>query len=588
MLAYQQILSLLIILLVIIFLYKELFRPSVVFLMAVVLFMVSGILTPQEALAGFSNTQIVTVILLLVISNIIRKTAVIDGIFNKLFRHGFSYKGFIGRMMLYVAGTSAFLNNTPLVAMLIPYVHDWGKKNGIAPSKILIPLSYAAILGGMTTLIGTKIHLITSGFVLESGLPALDIFDFTYVGLPLIFIGTGYMLLVGHRLLPEKKDVLDDFAEKSREYIAETVILEGSSLIGKSIEEAGLRHLKGLFLVEILRAEQKIAPVAPDEILRKGDRLIFAGVTDTIIDLIQSNKGLSVYKFDTLRQQEKIDIVEAVVPPNSSLKNKKVRDSNFRGIYDAAIIGIHRNGEKLSGKIGSIKLAAGDLLLLITGKNFEKITHSFDDFYVLSKVHEIRNLDLKKAVVSLGGLITVILCAVIFGFALFKGLLLFLCLMLVFRIVRIDEVKESIDLELFAILGFALAMGKAFIQSGTAEMLAQSMVSVAAPFGIIGIMVGLYILTSVLAGLMNSTAALSVTFPIALAAAATIGVEPIPLALLVSFAAAANFITPFGYATNLMVYGPGGYVFKDFIRVGFPLTLIYMISTILILSFIYF
>ncbi len=583
-----QLVVIFVILTMIVVLYKDLFRPVIVFLSAIVIFAVSGILTPQQALSGFSNSQVVTIILLLIISNIIKRSAVLDGIFTKLFKSTYSYKGFLGRMMLYIGGVSAFMNNTPLVATFMPYVNDWGKRNNILPSKILIPLSYGAMAGGMATLIGTSTHLITSGFVIENGLKPLDIFDFSVVGIPMALVVMIYMLLIGNKLLPNRKDALDDFNTKSREYIAETIIQEGSVLAGKTVEDAELRNMKSLFLVEILRGGRTIAPVSPLEVLQEGDILFFAGATDTIVDLIQSKKGLSVYKYDFLEQDSKIDIVEAVVPANSQIINRNVKNSNFTGRYNASIIGVHRKGEKVSGKIGSVRLAAGDLLLLVTGKHFQDKTVNSDDFYVLSEAHEIRNLDLTKAVVSLGGLIIVILMAIFLNFPLFKGLLCLLGILLVFKIATIDEVKKSIDLELFGILGFALAFGTAFIETGAAEVIASSILSVTQPFGILGVMVGLFAMTSILAALMNSAAALSVTFPIAIVTASSLGFEDVtPFALLVSFAAAANFMTPFGYQTNLIIFEPGGYNFKDFTKVGVPLNICYLIGTILILCYMY-
>jgi di/tricarboxylate transporter len=583
----EQLFVLGVVILVIIILYKEWFRPVVVFLMAIAIFAGFGILKPEDAIAGFSNSKIVTIILLLIVSNVIRKAAVIDILFNKLFNKRFTYWGFLGRLMPFTSIISAFMNNTPLVATFMPYIHDWGKKYKIAPSKLLIPLGFAAILGGMSTMIGTSTHLITSGFVEQAGLPPLSIFDFTVVGLPMAVIGVLYILFVGYRLLPERQDAIDDFAAESRNYIAETIVKQDSPLHGKTVGEADLKQLKSLYLAEIIRDKVKITPVSSQEILLEGDILIFAGDTDTIAELIKTRKGLKVHNIeDILEGDTKIDLVETVIPNNSLLIGKTVKESNFTDRFDASIIGVHRNGEKISGKIGSFRLAAGDLLLMITGKSFAN-KRTAGEFYVFSEKHEIRNLDVYKALWSLGGLVTVILASVFLGFALFKGLLVLIASMILFRVTNLEDIKSSIDLELFAVLGFALAFGSAFIESGTADIIAQSLIAVTIPLGTIGVMVGLFALSNLLAGLMNSAAALSVVFPISIATASALGIDPLPFVLLTSFGAAANFITPFGYATNLLVYGYGGYEFKDFSKIGTPLVIIYMIGTIGILGYVY-
>jgi len=401
MLNLDTIIVLAVIIFIVIFLYREIFRPSVVFLIGIVVLSITGILTPHEVLVGFSNEQIAVIVLLLIFGRILNKTSVINLLFDKLFRETKSYLNFLFRMMFGVAGISAFINNTPIVAMLIPYVYNWGKRNKIAESKLMIPLSYASILGGCATLIGTSTNLIVNGLVVESGLESLSIFDFSYVGIPLLFIGIAYILLIGRKLLPAKKDVVEDFEEKTKEYIVDAVVLKDSPLIGKTIEENNLRHLRGLFVVEILRGSKKIAPVKPDEIINEGDMLIFAGMIDTIVDLVNSNMGLSLPKADIIREQEKIDIVEAVVSHNSVLIGKTVKTSDFRKNHDSAILAIHRNNEKLSGKIGNIKLHSGDVLLLLSGKDFWKRVEEWEDLYIITKVKEIHNIDMKKIITSL-------------------------------------------------------------------------------------------------------------------------------------------------------------------------------------------
>ncbi len=587
MLEIDQIIVLAVLVFIVISLYQEIFRPPTTFFIAIVILSTVGILSPHEALSGFANEQIAVIMLLLVLASIIKKTNVIDAIFNKFFKNTRTYRGFISRLMIYVAGSSAFLNNTPIVATLIPYVHEWGIKNNISPSKLLIPLSYAAILGGTATLIGTSTNLIVNGLAMDQGLESLSIFDFTYVGAPLIVIGILYLTFVGYRFLPDIKDALSSFSEKSREYVVETRISETSPLIGKTIEEADLRELGGLFLVEIIRDNHKIAPVSPDTILEDGDILFFAGQVETITDLVQGNMGFEMPQVNNVNKQDKLNVIEAVVPQNSGLVGKTVKQVHFRGRYDAAIIAIHRKGERISGKIGEIEIRPGDLLLLVAGEDFEERTKDSQNIYVISNIRELKDINIFKTTTLSGGLLLAIVCSAMGFISLFKALLILLSIVVILRFVSLSEVKNGLDLNILFIAAFAIAIGKALINTGTATLIANSFLTVFQPMGAIGVLVGIYLVTNILTELVNNAGAASIVFPIAFASATSMGIDPTPYVLAVAYGASASFITPIGYQTNLMVLGPGGYKVKDFTKVGFPLTIIYMIVSCAILSFIY-
>ncbi len=569
-------------------LYTEIFHPAAVFLISVAVLVIFGILKPSEALSGFSNEQIATIILLLLISNIIRKTGIINLYFSKILSDKSSEKTFFAKMFLTVSTLSSFLNNTPIVAMLIPYIYDWCKKKNLYPSKFLIPLSYAAILGGTITLIGTSTNLIINGFVVESGMKPFHVFDFAYVGIPTTLIGFLYMFFIGRKLLPVREDIIKSFLQKKKEYLVETVIQENSELIGKSITEAKLRNLKGLFLVEIIRKNKKISPVSPTEVLEKGDILIFAGETESITDLISSKTGLSLPELCFINSQSsKNEIIEVVISNNSSLINKKVRDTDFRAKYDAAILAVHRNGEKLSGKIGEIILKPGDLLLLLTGKDFWKRAEDTTDFYIVSKVKEIINPDYKKGNFVFFSFILVILLSALKVIPLFTGLLFLLAIFVLFKISSYSEVKKGIDLNLIIIAALSLAIGKAMINTGTADIVANSINFIFSPLGIIGALIGVYLITNILTEFITNIAAASITFPVAVLSAKTFGIDPHAFILAVAYGASASFITPIGYQTNLMVYGVGNYKFKDFVKVGLPLSIIYGTVCIIILYFIF-
>jgi di/tricarboxylate transporter len=592
MLTFELIVVFVVILFILFSLYQELLGATFTFVIAVVTLGFFGILTPREILSGFANEQVAVIILLLLIGDTIRQTGVVEILFDRIFKSAKSYRGFLSRMTLIISSFSAFLNNTPLVAVMMPYVNTWCKKNNISPSKFLMPLSYAAILGGCATLIGTSTNLIVNGLVVDQKiipeLKSLNIFDFAYVGVPMIIIGFLYLLFFGEKLLPSKQDIVDDFSKNTREYLVEAEIRKNSKLIGKTIEEAGLRNLKGLFLVEIIRKSFKIASVKPNIILQQDDLLIFAGDTETIAEMINSDIGLRLPSVGMLYKKKQTEVVEIVISHNSSMINKTVKEIRFRAKYDAAVIAVHRNGERISGKIGDIVINPGDVLLLFTGADFVSRSNHTQDFYFISKVKDFKKLEAYKTWTLLGGIVAVIFLAAFKVVSLFMGLIVLLMVLFSMKIAHPKELSKAIDYNLALIIVMALALGTAMIKSNAAELIADFIINIFLPLGKVGLLFGIYLITAFLAAYITNIAAVAIIFPISLTMASNLELNPIPFVLVVSFAAAANFITPHGYQTNLMVYGPGGYSFKDFFRVGFPLTMIYMVVTVFILHLIYF
>jgi len=571
-----------------VFLYFEIIRPVFVFFICALSLLVFGVIESNELMAGFANEQLAVVVLLLLLSDVIQKTSALEILFLSLFKLSLSYKLFLTKMGYFVAGASAFVNNTPLVAIMLPYVYDWAKRKNISPSKVLIPLSYATILGGTITLVGTSTNLVVNSFVVESGHESLKMFDFTVVGIPITILGVLYMVLFANRILPDRKDAISSFKEKSREYVTETLVQDKSQLIGKTVEEAGLRKLEGLFLVEILRGEERIAPVSPKQTILKDDVLIFAGATNTIIDLIKSNNGLSLPKYTNLPGQESSTIVESVISVNSDLLGKLVKDTNFRGKYDAAIIAINRNGGRISGKIGDVELQSGDLLLMLTGKEFSTRSDDEQDFYVVSQVKEIHTINPLKVIALFAGIVAIFVLSALGVFTLFKGLLLLMLMIGAFRMVKFSELKKSFDVDLYLILVLALCLGKAVMKSGLDIRISNSIIESTDQLGgAFGALAVIYLITNILAMLVTNKAAVAIMFPVALAAATTLKTDPTPFFLAIAFAGCAEFMTPYGYQTNLMVYGPGGYKFRDYIKAGWMLSLLVMISAVTILGFAY-
>ncbi len=592
MFSFDLILVFIVIGFILVSLYWGVIGPSFTFVIGVSILGFFGVLTPKEILGGFANEQIAVVIMLLLIGDIIRQTAVIEVIFDRIFRNARSYRGFQGRMLIIITTLSSFLNNTPLVAVMMPYVNSWCKRKKISPSKFLMPLSYAAILGGCATLIGTSTNLIVNGLVEDQkiipGLEPLKIFDFTAVGLPMMVIGILYILFFGYRLLPDNPAVDDDLVNTTREYLVEAKVRPGSHLIGQSIEQAGFVGDKSYTLVEITREEMKIITFSEGFIIAENDILVFTGDTSSIAQIMEGKAGLQLPEVGMMSKRKKTEIVEIVISQNSSLIGKTVKMVNFRSKYDAAVIAIHRNGVKLREKLSSLNLRAGDVLLLFTGENFLVRTENTTmDFYFISKVRGFVKLEWYKTTVLLGGLLLSILLSAFGVIKLFMGLMVVIIASLSLKITNPKDLSKSIDYNLALIIVLSLALGAAMTKSGAADLLAESIISVFMPFGKVGLLFGIYLITALLAAYITSKAAAAIVFPISLTMAANMGLEPLPFILVVAFASAANFMTPIGFQTNLMVYGPGNYSFNDFLKVGGPLTIIYMIVAVGILSIMY-
>jgi len=571
-------------------LYKEYLKPVLVFIACIAILLVSGVIQPVEALSGFSNENIAVVFLLLVLSDILKKTGLLDVSLNNIFSTKLNYRQFMSRLTISVASISGFVNNTPLVAILSPHVYSWAKNKGISPSKVMMPLSFAAIMGGVITLIGTSTNLVVNGLASDAGLGVqMGMFTFTPIGVPLCIIGCIYLIFLSNKFLPSRKDALEKFEEKRGDYLVETYVNNSSELIGKTVDEASLRSLRGLFLMEIIRDNRVITPVTPYEVIEENDTLIFVGETDTIIDLVKNNTGLSVVGQADQIISEKVDVVEVVISTNSYLSGRLVKDSNFRDRFDAAILAVNRNGEKLSGKVGEQELHSGDLLLVTTGKEFYSRLEETKDLIIISKLRELAPPERATVFSIIAGIIVAFVFAATGIMSLFHSLFLLICILLIARVTKIEEIKRTLDFDLMVILALAIGVGKAISVSGADKYFADGIVYAMSDFGspLLALFV-VYLITNLLTMFVTNAAAVAITFPIAISLMMQMGLDtPIPFMLVTALAASADFMTPFGYQTNLMVYGPGGYKFVDYIKFGFPLTLMYMIVSVLGVAYLY-
>ncbi|OQX96976.1 MAG: SLC13 family permease [Bacteroidetes bacterium 4572_128] len=554
-----------VIIFILISLYKELIKPGFTFIIASATLGFFQIITPSEILMGFANEQVAIIIMLLILGDIFKKTPLLNLVFDKIFQNAKNPKSFLGRMMILVASLSAFLNNTPLVAIMMPYVYNWSKQNKIAVSKLLIPLSFASILGGCTTLIGTSTNMIINGLLLEQkiipDLKSIAIFDFSYVGIPMMIIGILYLYLFSDKILHSNSDSIYEYKNNIRKYIVEIQVKKSSELINKTIKETSLINIEDLFLLEIFRKGKTLSKNPDKIVIREDDILLFVGQTEIIANLINYDKSLII--------------------PSVGMFSKKKK-------YNATVIAIHRNGEKIYGKTKNLKMKAGDVLLLLAEDNFIKRVKDVNDFYVISKIKEIGNLDFYKSLILVGGTILIILLSAFHFIKLFMGLLILLCISVSINISKPKDILKSVDFDLIFVIALSLSIGTAMTKTGMAQIIANFMIYIFMPMGKIGILSGIFIITSLLASYITSKAAAAIIFPISLSISLELEINYMPFVLIVAFASAANFITPIGYQTNLMIFNLGGYKFKDFFKIGLPLTVIYMIVTILIFNYMYF
>ena len=586
-LAYQPYLVLGVIAILFFLIYLELLKPAVSFLLATLIFVIFGIIGTKDVLAGFANSSIASIILMILITASLRKNFRFDTLFNYIFRNTRFYRVFLLKMMALVGFLSSFIPNTPVVALMTPFVYDFGKKNRIAPSKLLIPLSYATIMGGMMTLIGTSTTLVLNGFMSDQGIQGLQVRDLFITGLLVSISGILFMTYIASRLLPNHSDSIQDFSINQRQYLVETLLTSNSRLIGKNIKEAGLRNLQGVYLVEIERMGRMISPVEPEEVIENDDILIFAGDTDNIMDLIDRNMGLKLPEKAHEYRQDKNEVIEVVVSANSNMIGKTVKECRFRQRYDAAIIAVHRNGERISGKIGNIRLKTSDVLLLYSGSDFQNRVDTYRDIYVISKIREIADPGRKKYMAFALIAILAIILFITKGLELFPSLLIIFSIFVGFGMLNSQDIRRELDLNMVGLLVFSLALGNAMVSSGTGDIIARWMIGALSPYGTIGILIAILIVTSILTQFIVNVGAISVIFPVTYALCSDLGINGTPFYIAIAFAASGAFLTPMGYQTNMIIYGPGGYNFRDFFKIGLPVLIVYDTVVFLTLLMLY-
>ncbi len=547
--------------------------------------LLSGVLPADRAFVGLSNPAVIAVGSLFVIAACVQKTGALWFVDKWLLPSGASKKSILNRLMFGVAALSAFLNNTPIVAMMIPRVQAWCEKHKISASQLMIPLSYAAILGGMTTLVGTSTNLIVSGLLQSAGEPGLGMFDIAWVGVPAVILTGAYFSIFGERFLPKYQRSVKVFKEGLRHLLFEVRVDEGSPLEGRSIREAQLRDLKSAYLAHI-RRDKKLIPSSPESVLRVGDILAFQG-NASLIEELHEKYGLSREGPELEdKKGHTMPLYEAVIAPTSYLVGKTLRDAQFRERYHGVVLGIQRRETPLRGPLGRIPLQTGDLLLVEANEGFDQQwNEKRDEFYLVAP----RKASSKSDQTGKGSLAIMILATVIIaataGWAPISVTAFLGALALVgLKFMTPKEAGDSVDLSVLTVIAAALGIGEAIAASGLADWIGKMLAQWAGALGPIGAVAILYLVTNLLTELITNNAAAALMVPVGLSVAEQMSINPIAIAITIAVAASASFMTPIGYQTNMMVMAAGAYHFNDFFRIGFRVNLIVGTLTVGIVS----
>ncbi|CAK1963244.1 Potassium transporter TrkA [Vibrio crassostreae] len=537
-------------------------KPSFIFAGAAFIAFMGGMIDLSSLANNFTNSSLLTLILLILASSALEKTRLISWVSRNISEGRLGTV--VAKLGISTALLSSFTNNTAVVVSLIGAIK---RNQQHAPSKLLIPLSYAAILGGTLTLIGTSTNLIINSFVEDAGLPSLNFFTPTLIGLA-VLVGGVLILIPLSYFLPS----YDDGSQDDLPYFLEARVEPGSPLVGRSVSENNLRALRKLFLAEVIRDGKTTASIDPDFILQARDRLLFCGDVESVATL-QEIQGLTLFGQHHLNGQS---FVEVVVSSSASFCNKTLKTSQFRDRFDAVVVAIRRGHERLEGGLGNITLTAGDTLILVPGKRFEEQRQQHNkEFVLMNDLDSSAKLDADKSTFVLLGFASVIGLALIDAVPIIKGLAGFLLLLVAFGVVQLGELRRRFPVDIVVIVGSALSIAQLMISSGLSERMGLMFMEAFNGWGVFGALVATYFMTLVLTELVTNNAAAALSFPIGYSMAVGYGVDPMPFIMAVLFGASASFISPYGYQTNLLVYSVGNYHLTDYLRIGIPISIVY-------------
>ncbi|MGM0951991.1 MAG: SLC13 family permease [Pseudomonadota bacterium] len=563
------------------------FAPHIVMMAVLVVLSATGIVGPELALAGFSNPGLITVVALFVVAAGVHHSGGVDLLVHYLLGNPRTVRRAQARIALPVTLLSGFMNNTPVVATMIPAVHVWSRKIGISSSKLMIPLSYAAILGGSLTMIGTSTNLVVNGQYQQlTGSDGFSIFAITAVGLPVAIIGVTAMLLFLPRWLPDRKDQQKFGSVK--EFTLEVAVAQDGPLVGKSVGEAGLRELDRLYLVEIERNGSVVTAVPSEERLRGGDRLVFAGDTQAISDLLRINGIVpSVHDDEPALSKDRAErrLVEAVLSPQSDVLGQTIRDARFRDRYGAVVLAVARGGERVPGNLGNIRLRTGDVLLLEARPAFVSRQRYNKDFLLINDLDtEAPRHD--RAWLSWGILLVLVGLAAFGVMSMLNAALVGAALVILTGCCSVGQAQKAVDVPVALTIAASFALGGALEQTGAAAYLAEGVVSFSGGNVLLALAL-VYLVVSVLTEMLTNNATAILMVPVVLSLTTAMGIDAEPFMIAIMMAASASFATPLGYQTNMMVLGPGGYRFADFVRVGLPMNVLTGVASIGVIALVY-
>lgn len=580
-----QIIVLLAVLAMLILMIIEIAHPATIAFITLLFFFVIGYISPDEIMSTISNEGVLTLALLFIVTSVIEKTNVMEKILFLILKKSKSEKGVMMRLTPPLIGFSAFFNNTPLVVILTSSMQNWCKERNLHASKFLLPISYLTIFGGMFTIIGTSTNLIVHGWLLDKGFEGFSFFQLApYISLG-VSIGVVYLALFSSKILPVTDTAMSERYEDGRNFLFEAVVEENCSLIGKTVMSEEFNKLKNLYLLKILRDNEVISPIRLNDKIQVNDILIFSGQLDRLENL-ERFKNLSIRTDEEMSmhslQSKDSKLIEAVVSHNSTIIHTKIKHSNFRSMYDAAIVSVHRKNENINKNIGDIRLKPGDVLLLLVGKDFELNASQTGDFYALTEIHHDKALNKKQSILAVATFSAMILSVALGFLSMFTAVLLCIGLFMLFDFFDSVQIKRSIPFPVLLLIVASLGIGKVIESTGVADLIANTMIGlIAENFGMIGLLAGIYLITNILTEVITNTAAAVIVLPISLEVATYLDISPVSVAVIVAVAASASFSTPIGYQTNLIVYGPGGYKFSDYLKLGLPLNIIFMVTVIL-------
>lgn len=550
--------------------------PAVLFGAWAVAYFVLGWVPQATFLGGYTSTALVILLVLLLVSLALERSQWMNRLSAQVLSG--SERQAVWRLSSMAALMSAFLNNTAVVSGLLGSV---ARQQRIAASRLLIPLSFASLLGGITTLVGTSTNLVVSSLAVQAGFPALTMFQFAWVGVP--------VALMCLAVLVWRSNVLPSHQMQQREsndYFLETQVMLGSKLVGKTIEANRLRQLDGLFLLEIVRGQRLLSPVSPDEIVQADDHLIFTGELSKV-QALQKFEGLQIFGGAQAHELLTSNLMEVVITQESELVNKTLREVDFRNLFDAGVVGIRRGDRRLAGQLGRIELKVGDSLLLAVGPDFKLRKNLDRNFHLLTEAPLRPTLKPWENRVAVFGFGAVILGASFGMFPLLQGLLVLLGVLLATQILSPGELRRRFPFDLWILIGSALTIAAGLEASGASALIANAIAYVFGGYGVWVALLGVYLMTWLLTELVTNNAAAALAFPVAIATAKAFDVEPTAFVMVVAYAASACFLMPFGYQSHLMVYSAGRYKTLDYLKTGWPVSLVYAAGVLLLTPMVF-